>query len=253
MSVQRAGSFTACLLAFGLASCGLAVPDIKEAWDADLSADATGTPPISATTIIEFEIRKRIYCELKEAVMAVDSVRSNSDHATNPLIPPDWIAQASLSLQVDESSALNPGISLNDVWHNAIKSFGPGNTVTIAQGFGLSFGGTLSSVATRIDKFDPSWSVASLLRPASPYSVCSPQNDPFVRVGLTPPASSPFLLESDLRIKEWLFGAIFNEKMLPSTASKGATGGGALLAPQAVSLEIKFIIVTSGNITPTWK
>ncbi len=116
MPIQKTGAFIACLAAFGLANCGLGVPDIKEAWDADIPAGAETAYPISATAIIEFEIRKRIYCELKDAIVAVDETAiTDPTHKNTKIIPPDWIAQASLSLQVDESSALNPGVLLNDV------------------------------------------------------------------------------------------------------------------------------------------
>ena len=110
---------------------------------------------------------------------------------TNSLIPPDWGAQISLNLEVDELSALNPGLTLNQVMPNAINNFGLGNTVMTPQSFGLGFGGTLSSTATRIDKFDPYYSVAYLLKPISPEGVCNkktpdPLVEPLGEVGLTP-------------------------------------------------------------------
>jgi hypothetical protein len=99
--------------------------------------------------------------------------------------------------------------------------------------------------------------------------------------------SSPFIL-SDLRIRDWLIDAMFFTRKLPSHppsnektpqqladerckytkqgysdaeitqiiaagAGGGASGGGNTPKPDTVSLEVKFIIVSNGNITPTWK
>lgn len=255
------------IMSSALAGCGLTVPDIKEAWDVDRPAVVSANPvedqpEISATAQIEFEIRKRIYCELKDAVQVVNGYNENSGtygelHTTTQLIPNNWGAQISLSLQVDEFIALNPGVTYNNVMANAIKAFGPGNTVTTPQLFGLGFGANLSSTATRIDKFDPYYSIAWLMRKNTPHSICfSEENDPFVKLNWKPATSSPFILESDLGIKKWLLGAMLVTNWLPSAGvptGGGASGGGAALGPYSVSNEIKFIIVSSGNVTPTWK
>jgi len=158
---------------------------------------------------------------------------------------------------------------------NAINAFGPGNTVTTAQSFSLGFGGTLSSTATRIDTFNPYWSIA-YLSTDNPESVCLPGHDFFELLHWTPAKSSPFILESDLGIEQWLTGAMFVDKVLhsegaPSGGSGGNKGGGNKgggnkgggnkggnskgggSQPDTVTYEIKFVIVSSGNVTPTWK
>jgi hypothetical protein len=105
-----------------MAACGFAVPDIKEAWDTDRPANpATGEPKISGTAQIEFEIKKRVYCELKEAVQAVNTIEVATGSYEKPgvkrkgPIPLEWGVQVSLSLQVDESSALNPGLTFDEL------------------------------------------------------------------------------------------------------------------------------------------
>ena len=237
-------------------ACGsLTVPDIKEAWDSDKPADAAkGEAKIPGAAQIEFEIKKRIYCDLKEAVQEVNRYPVTSGSYNKQvvkqegLLPFDWGAQVSLSLQVDEVSALNPGITLNDYMPNAIKIFNAKDTVTVPQSFTLGFGGTLSSTATRIDKFDPYYSIAFLMVPDTHTSVCRPENDPFVRQGWIPASSSPFILESDLGIKDWLLGAMIVDNLLPSVGAPPKGGG-----KDTVTYEIKFVIVSSGNVTPTWK
>jgi hypothetical protein len=271
---------TVILVACELGACGLTNPNIKEIWDSDYPGNPqTGAQPISATMLIEFEIKKKIYCELKDAVMAANGIPTTTSATMSGaqqtlkypgLFPPGWIAQVVISLQVDESSALNPGVTLNDTLANAVKTFGVGNSVTVGQSFNLGLGGTLSSTATRIDKFNPQYSIDFLSTPNSSQSVCIPGNDPFEALA---PRSSPFLIESHLGIKEWLVDAMLVNDYLPSdlthtetktaaperplrstraTASAPPGGGGATKA-DTVSYEIKFVIVSSGNITPTWK
>jgi hypothetical protein len=248
-----------CPLLFG---CGLTVPDIKEIGDADIPENFDGqvAPKVTGTAQIEYEIEERVFCELSVAVKEASRYFVEEDKAghgkfsviQNGLFPPNWGAQVALSLQVDESSALNPGLTLNQIIPNAVKVFGPGGagTVVAGQSFNLGLGGTVSSAATRIDKFNPYWSIADLMKPFESNSSCFTKNDPFVRLSITPARSSPLIIDSDLKIKDWLIGAMFVNNILPSSKGSGVGGGPK---PESVSLEIKFIIVTSGDVTPSWK
>jgi hypothetical protein len=274
------------LVSIGLAGCGLSIPEVGEFADRDYPGDpATNTPPVSATAQIEFEIKKRVYCELREAVYAANhyivtesATLSGPRNKYRPLIPSAWIAQIALSLQIDESIALNSSLSITELMPNAIKKFGV-QTITSQQSFNLGLGGTLSSAATRTDKFNPQYSIDFLTKPQIKDSVCIPGNDPFERIPWTTPKSSPFLVESDLGIEKWLVGAMVVNDLLPSetsnsgserkepppargkdaaagvksTSSAGPGGGGGKTAADTVSYEIKFVIVTSDNATPTWK
>jgi uncharacterized membrane protein YgcG len=286
-----------------LGGCGLTIPRVSEVGDADYPGQSNPlTPPVSATAQIEFEIKKRIYCELRDAVAAANHFPiTESDYLGGPqtikyrsLFPPGWLATIALMLQIDESAALNPGVSVTQIMPNAVQVFGVQNTVTTAQSFTLGLGATLSSTATRIDKFNPQYSIAFLSKPQTKDIVCNPGNDPFVRIGWKTPNSSPFLIESDLGIKEWLLGALLVNDLLPSDVAppkagtplkpnKGAGGGGggsgssssgrsgggsssshggggsnsggggSAVKADTISYEIKFVIVSNGNITPTWK
>jgi hypothetical protein len=277
MRARQIGSFSLILAWISLGGCGLTTPNISELWDTDYPGDPSTnppTPPVSASAQIEFEIKKKIYCELKEAVFEANHFPVTESETLNgprtiqyrSLFPPHWIAQIVIMLQIDESVALNPGLSLNEVLPNAVKAFGVANTVTTPQSFTLGFGGTLSSTATRIDKFNPQYSIAFLSKPKTKDSVCDPANDPFVRIGWNTPSSSPFIIESHLGIKDWLLGALVVNDLLPSdvppskspkpksapSGDGGSSGGGATKA-DTISYEIKFVIVSSGNVTPTWK
>jgi hypothetical protein len=301
-----------------LAGCGLAVPDIKEIWDKDIPADPTSKPypttKQTGTMQIEYEIEEKIFCELMEGVQEAEHsyvIRhyaiGNRTTVQKGLFPPNWAAQVALSLEVDETSALTPGVAINQVLPNAVNVFGAGaaGTVTSAQSFGLGLGGSFSSASTRTDKFNPYWSIADLMQPITPKSSCYRRNDPFVQQGYTPASSSPFIIESELGIRDWVVGAMLVDELIPSTETPPSTpqpssgksqskcqcpccqcqgqgqpqkrgqcqaqgqssgggqsqgggqseggGGGGGPKPESISLELKFVIVTSGNVTPTWK
>jgi|GEM_PF-2503395 len=309
------GPIVACCL---VAGCGLSTPAIQEIWDVSYPAvpgdPAAGTaqPALSGTTLIEFEIKRRVYCELKDAVIkSLDYPVIHRDtprgpvKRIEPLIPPLWLAQITLSLQVDEASSLNPGLSLNEVLPNAARTFGVGNVVTTPQSSSIGFGGTLSSTATRIDKFNPQYSIGYLAAKKSENSICYDRNDPYLSLPNGEPKSSPFLIESDLGIQDWLIGSMIVNRYIPSeifqekkpappkssddscqkltsalckalgtcddankkdgqdackkpeaaksAAAADTAGGGGATKPDTISYEIKFVIISTGNVTPTWK
>jgi hypothetical protein len=288
-------SVTACLSVGG---CGIVVPDIKEVWESDYPPSDTNPNGVPGAAQMEFEIKKRIFCDLKEAVKAADQTPNEvgpPNKLTNRghIIPDTWGAQVSLSLQIDEMTALNPGLSFNTTYPTVISyparqtSSGTVPITSTPQSFGFGLGADLSSTATRIDKFDPYWNVKTLRKKDEPGMICYggppyTQNDPFYKVGFAPASSSPFILDSDLRIKEWLAGAIVVDQNIPSdvppptqsnSPSAHRTGGAIASSMQessniknqtranavpsykndTISLEIKFVIVSSVNATPTWK
>lgn len=263
-----------------LAGCGLAVPDIKEAWDQDIppgTLSPSQTTKWSGAAQLEVEIKKRIYCELRDAVKAADEIDYKVENKPKRILPNDWGAQVAISLEVDESTSFNPGVTLNTPMHNGVVNFvgeylGPatvagGGLLTGApstrtfgplpqpQSYAFGLGATLSSTASRIDQFNPYWGVGYLRSDQSPQT-CS--GDPFLAKGVTPVTSSP--LTSDLGIKDWLVGALmvnvayWSDPSVPKSFSVGAaapkTGG---KQPDTMSIDIKFLIVTSGNVTPSWK
>jgi hypothetical protein len=121
--------------------------------------------------------------------------------------------------------------------------------VTTPQSRSVGLGATLSSTATRIDKFDPTYTIGFLMKPDTKKSVCIKENDPFLRVGWKPDISSPFIIEGTLGIQDWLFGAILTDLFIASDT----TASGGSLKTDAVSYEVKFVIVSSASVTPTWK
>jgi hypothetical protein len=257
--------FAIAIVSSVLAGCGWTAPNIAETWDRDIPENKFGvSPKVTATAQIEYEIEERILCDLQRAVQKANKYlfeRGPSPQklkvVRRGLFPANWAAQVALSLEVDETSGLNPGVAVNQVLPNAVHVFGPGTsgTVTTPQSFSLGLGGTISSTSTRIDKFNPYWSIKDLMAPIKPDSSCYPEKDIFRKPPVsTEPARSSPLIVSELGIEDWLVGAMFVDQIIPSSPQpkgSGSQGGGQ--KPESISIEIKFVIVTSGNITPTWK
>lgn len=294
------------LVSTGLCGCGLTVPEVGEFYDRDYPGDPPGvgkTPLLTATAQIEYEIKQKVYCELRNAVQKAEKVPVDR----GLLIPDGWGVQMQLSLEVDESIALNPGLSFTQLYPNVVKVFGVGNSVTTSQSFSLGLGGSLSSQSFRTDKFNTYYSIKHLMD--GPSAICDddngkpiPQKDFFIgQLHWSPAMSSPFLIQSNLGIKDWLIGAMYYDLALSSspqpqpqsssagngkfegtfegklegtlqgsakgkfegkTSSGGASkggggaaggGGGSGFAQDSFTREIKFIIISSGNIQPTWK
>lgn len=225
------------VLSCGLAACGTRVPDIGELWDRDYAGSKhPNDPPFSASAQIEFEIKRRIYCDLKDAVQAANKYKIYRGPTAGPVIPDDWGAQVSLTLTVSADSVLKPGISTIDPF-NAVEKFM------------LNFGGTLSSTASRTDKFDPYWPVEYLMRPDTPTSICNPQYDLSNVLHMRTAKSSPLIRQSDLGIEDWLVGAMVVNQLLQADTEEIKAKH---KKEEAITYQIKFIIVSDGDITPTW-
>jgi hypothetical protein len=59
------------------------------------------------------------------------------------------------------------------------------------------------------------------------------------------------LLESELGVSQWLTDYLEAEVLIPS--SRLSTKGDPSFKQDVLTYHVKFIVITSGNITPTWK
>jgi len=219
---------------FGLAGCGLTVPRLTEFYDWD--------DPLKSR-YMQLEVKRAIYCELRGADhdarnRKLKRTHRNVDVTTveDVALPPTWGAQIELSFTVNEKSTLSPSVSIIEPLPNS-------------QSFTFGLGGQLSSEANRIDKFDYYYSMKQLIDDDNGHNTC---DDP-KSLGHDS-ASSPFLVRSNLGIREWLIDAVVINSQLRSSRSED-TGIGKALGEKSdsFSYDIKFAIVSSGNITPTWK
>lgn len=211
-----------------LCGCGTTVPHIGEAWES-----------VAVTSDMEFRIKANIYCELLSALdYARATYRIGSPNGAYA-IPDDYGVQVQISLTIDESSSLNAGATYNETLRNATA-----HGINVPQLFTLSAGGTLSSTATRVDTSYTYYNVGQLENRHGFKTFC--ETDPPSLNGSSP------LLMSDLGIKDFLSAALEGAAVLhSSTPAKGGAGKTAKL--DVYSYEVKFIIVSNGSVTPTWK
>lgn len=241
------------LLAVGpiLSGCGVVVPEIPEVWDR--------SDPL-ATQHMEMQIKRAVYCELRDAIAATRGNYSaryyqgkNVTTTADLPLPDTWGIQATFTFQVDETTKFVPGVSFNTVLKNGITNFVGHPSVTTPQSFAFGLGGTLSSQATRIDTFDVFYTVGDIAYVYSKKDVCS-----YTNADLMGPDShsSPLLVRSELGIVDWLPQAYQVSDFLRSSRAKESGEGPPLTAgsyaADSISYNIKYIITTDLNATPIW-
>jgi hypothetical protein len=206
-------------ITLGLGGCGTYVPPLSE----NRYSQAASLAMVQA-------IVRSVHCEIVRSVRYVMGPLTfqDAEQYRNPVTEEDaafmddWGAQVLLTLQVDELTSLSP---------NALWSIAGAVTST------LGFGGTVTPHSTRIEKLNLFYQVSDL-RSEPP---CTPVSSP----------DSP-LIQSDLHLAEWLQ----SEAIVVGTLEAKPPPAGALLnssAGNVVQHEVKFDLITSGNITPGWK
>lgn len=165
------------------------------------------------------KIVQNINCEITEAVRYVIEQDKKLPRRTAAWFD-DWGIQTTLTLTMDEKGSINPVVN----WLPP----SPANAI-----FNLAGAGTLSSAANRIDKLNSYNSVKQYLK-----NQCVNRPD------------GAWMLSSDLKLKEWIVYVIMaantGETSIPS-------GTGGPLKSNVISHQIKFVVSTSGSLTPGWK
>jgi hypothetical protein len=156
-----------------------------------------------------------ITCELRDAV---SDLREAYPHGT---FIDGYGIQTTLTLTYEEKGTLAPGVN----W------FPPSPATAV---FNLGTGLNLSSDATRKNVIDGYYLVSDLEN-----ARCSDAARP----------NGAFLLQSDLKLSEWLFDAV--SASLTNTVNFKNTALG--VKDSILQHEVKFVIDTSANATPTWK
>jgi hypothetical protein len=199
-----------------LAGCGLIVPQIRDfPNNNDISDDAL------AQAIVD-----SIHCELADAVTSTindNGIAAGPGGFNYAKFLNGWGAEVALTLTLDEKSSVSP-----------TGTFAPLSPITSV--FTLAGGISASADANRVDKVNYYYKVKDLY--LGPHGKCERDTNP-----KTPKDS--LLIQSDLKLSEWLHA------MTNGVASRLITTTGK--GTNVLSHEITFDIVTSGNLTPSWK
>jgi hypothetical protein len=202
-----------------LAGCGTYVPEIQE----NPVDQAGGQLLVKA-------IVNSVHCAVKNAVIEAlgpKGVPQNLSQRQGAFMN-NWGAQMALTLTVEEKSTLNPVSVLTPV--------SPPTAI-----FTLGLGAAASSDAIRKETLNFYYTVDQL---RSGRLCPDPNNlEPYA------PRDS-LLLQNDLRVTEWLLDVI----MAVGTREIGVPiDAKSILKQNVIAHEVKFEVVTSGNITPAWK
>lgn len=208
-------------IALVLGGCGTYVPNIQEnPWASD--------PNRLVEAIVE-----SIQCEIRQAVIYVISKDSTNPKILNPgphtaWLFNDWGAQVQITLTVDEQSALSPSGSY---FPNIFTLFG---------------GANVSSEATRTDTLNYYYTVKDFYS----LGVCAPN---FIATDIENHPVGSLLIQSDLKLRDWLLAVVLGKgtDQIPMNIPNSAKNSSN--AKNAISHDVKFQVITSGNITPTWK
>jgi hypothetical protein len=193
-----------------LSGCGLRVPEIQDFGD---STDGE---------LFVEQIVSNVNCEITEAVKYVVAQDKKLAAANGGVRQAKWFdgwgVQTTLSLTLDEKGGVNPTVN----WL-------PPSPVTSV--FNLGATATLSSDANRVDKLNSYNTVKQFLAAKE----CK-------RPG------GPFLLQSDLGLREWLVDVILGVNTGVITFPTAASFNN-----NVISHELKFDITSSAGLVPGWK
>lgn len=212
-----ARAFAALAVSIALSGCGTTTPNIQEFWGTSGNAAA-----------MESAIAGQIACELANAINDLhDTVKGDELLESQYGYVFGWNAQTQLIFVADEQSTLNPTPS----FIHPLKS---------SQVFTLGLTGTYKNQATRIDKIAITYKVKDFI--GSKKFPCAAGRG----------SKGTLFVQSDLKIKEWLIAAL-NVTVSQGGQSEVSAHPRFASKTDAISHDIKFGILSSGGIAPTWK
>jgi hypothetical protein len=197
-----------------LGGCGTSVPEIQE-----FGGPSAGQELVKAIT-------HKVRCEVTNSIIFAAG-RKHSDGTTDPgkkdaAFLDGWGAEVALTLTIDEKSTLSP----NGIW-------------TPTKIFSLASGISVSSDASRVEKMNFFYDLDAL-RNATPCPADLKERTAF----------GSYLVESDLKLAEWLL----DEITAVATREIGGPNDPANAFKQnVIQHQVTFDVLTSANITPSWK
>ena len=213
MFMRKLGAFLWAAITLIVSSCGTYVPGIHEL---PFASERERSDFIQA-------IVRNVRCEVQDSVFRLyESQREIDPENRNLKWFDDWAAQISLTLTIDEKGSLNPVVN----WLPTT----PANSI-----FNLNVGVTASTEAQRVDKIGSFFEVKDLKR-----RPCNPVDRD----------RGPFILQSDLKLYEWLQATMVSVGNQDTPAPADSNGP---FKSNVLSHEVKFDIITTGTVTPGWK
>ncbi|WP_396604498.1 hypothetical protein ACFLEY_02245 [Bradyrhizobium sp. YCK136] len=259
---RKGYSLTASIIVIGfLSGCGLYVPALSEIYDGQ-----------DTQTMVNAVV-EHVQCEVQTSVQFlllddIDAAAAASAAGLQQGRSVDWLnkwgAQAILTITVDEKGSLNPGVTFTPPMAPAVTQFAHNITVTTPQSFSLGLGGSASADATRKETL--SWLIdfkrftdkaslakARALRDQIYELAAASGTEP---VAMLCNQQHGTLVQGDLKLKEWLYAAttptFVRGGAVPDYA-KSLQAEAKASKKDVIAHEITFVILYSGNVTPSWK
>lgn len=202
----------------GLTGCGTLVPDLHEPLDG-----------LNGVNLVP-NIVQSVHCEIRNAVdFVLGSDERQAKSRNRGVRHANWLrkwgVQIVLSLTVKEKTSLEP----------SIVGMPPSPASAL---FTIAGAGEFSSEATRIDKLSYFYAVPELAR----QGPC-PE-------GAVDRSGSSLLMQSDLKLAGWLNDQVVVSQSGPVRFPDSPAG---IFKQNVLSHNVRFQVVTSGALTPSWK
>jgi hypothetical protein len=234
-------SVRSCVVALGAAfasivvsSCGLRTPQLE------FGGEKTERLGITINHIVN-EVRCELIHGVVRALAMDDDLAEHQPIKTAPKLGwlEDWSALATITMTAEDISSLSPGVLYTSPFGNDIIKF-PSGTVTSGQSFSLGANYSISADGTRTGK-------VNFFFVFKDYIAKTPRDGNTI---LTKPCEhqGDVLLESNLRLDDWIQEAVF-----PAYNATIRTPEGYTRPISVISHEVSFVIKQTGNITPSWK
>lgn len=209
--------------------CGRLAPVFLSAVLVGCGTVAPGLQEIGDEALLVQSIVTSVHCEVANAVRAVIDKDSGGNLKRLGAVEKEWYnkwgAEIALTLALDDKLTLSP---------NAVgMPPSPASAV-----FTIGGNAALGSQATRTDKVNYFYTMKQLYARAP------------CKAGLQPRQGAPsIIIQSDLKTADWL-----NDQLLPYQTREAnlVTSSSGILKQNVLSHEIKFIVSTSGGITPAF-
>ena len=144
------------------------------------------------------------------------------------------LAKVTLSLSVDDKSALTPGVTVGHPFQNAISYFKYGGNITTAQSYSTVFGLQASADATRQEQIAYTYKIDKLV-----HSMPMPEGGSCSHV-------SKVFIYSDLKIRDFIVNKVYLSYAPGLVYGKGDPFS-------TFSDTITFVVILGGSVTPIWK
>jgi hypothetical protein len=154
----------------------------------------------------------------------------------------EWGTSANLTIQVEELSGLNPGVSLITPLENSLKVFPVAGNVTSPQSFSFGIGASATAHSTRTETIQFTYSNPDLLKRAVVFDK-NPDACASTEIGI--------MIVSNLKIDQFIYDkatiAAFGNDISTNSTNRN-------WAPFSLFQEtIIFVASYGGSVTPTWK